>query len=132
MHGLRVQHTFALWWAIRRSLRFIVTIVETADDIRQSRTPESHREHKGQDGPAHPLYRSPAGELKPGDTIAEATSGNTGISFAALGDAFGNKVRIFMPDWMSQERIALIRSYGAEIRLVSREEGGFKGSIALL
>ena len=72
-----------------------------------------------------------AGELKPGDTIAEATSGNTGISFAALGDAFGNKVRIFMPDWMSQERIALIRSYGAEIRLVSREEGGFKGSIAL-
>jgi len=55
-----------------------------------------------------------AGELKPGDTIAEATSGNTGISFAALGDAFGNKVRIFMPDWMSQERIALIRSYGAE------------------
>jgi len=71
-----------------------------------------------------------AGELKPGGTIAEATSGNTGISFAALGDAFGNRVRIFMPDWMSKERIALIRSYGAEIKLVSHEEGGFKGAIA--
>lgn len=72
-----------------------------------------------------------AGELKPGDTIAETTSGNTGISFAALGDAFGSPVRIFMPDWMSPERIALIRSYGARITLVSREDGGFKGAIGL-
>ncbi|HTH50323.1 MAG TPA: PLP-dependent cysteine synthase family protein [Pyrinomonadaceae bacterium] len=71
------------------------------------------------------------GQLKPGDTIAEATSGNTGISFAALGDAFGCKVRIFMPDWMSQERIALIRSYGAKISLVSREDGGFRGAIEM-
>ncbi len=70
------------------------------------------------------------GSLKEGFTIAEATSGNTGIAFSALGGALGHKVVIFMPDWMSQERIKLIESYGAEIRLVSREEGGFLGSIA--
>ena len=69
------------------------------------------------------------GSLKEGFTIAEATSGNTGIAFSALGGALGHKVVIFMPDWMSQERIKLIESYGAEIRLVSREEGGFLGSI---
>jgi len=61
--------------------------------------------------------------------IAEATSGNTGISFAALGRALGHSVTIFMPDWMSQERKDLIRSLGAEVRLVSREDGGFLGSI---
>ncbi|HMS40183.1 MAG TPA: cysteine synthase family protein [Pyrinomonadaceae bacterium] len=71
------------------------------------------------------------GQIKKGDTIAEATSGNTGIAFAALGHAFGNPVRIYMPDWMSNERISLIKSYGAEVCLVSREEGGFVGSIAL-
>jgi cysteine synthase len=71
------------------------------------------------------------GLLKPGATIAEATSGNTGISFAALGRALGHPVVIFMPDWMSVERKALIRSFGAETRLVSHEEGGFVGSIAM-
>ncbi len=71
------------------------------------------------------------GVLKPGAPIAEATSGNTGISFAALGRALGHPVTIFMPDWMSQERKDLIRSLGARIRLVSREEGGFLGSIRL-
>jgi cysteine synthase A len=69
------------------------------------------------------------GILQPGDRIIEATSGNTGISFAALGRALGHPVSIFMPDWMSTERIDLIRSFGAEITLVSREEGGFLGSI---
>lgn len=68
--------------------------------------------------------------LREGSTIAEATSGNTGISFAAIGRALGHPVRIFMPDWMSQERKQLIRSFGAEIELVSREDGGFLGSIA--
>ncbi len=72
-----------------------------------------------------------AGQIKKGDCIVEATSGNTGISFAALGHAFGNPVKIYMPDWMSKERISLIKSYGAEVCLVSREEGGFVGSIAL-
>ncbi len=69
------------------------------------------------------------GVLKPGDRIIEATSGNTGISFSAIGRALGHPVTIFMPDWMSDERKNLIRSYGAEIVLVSKEEGGFLGSI---
>ncbi len=67
--------------------------------------------------------------LKMGDTIVEATSGNTGISFSALGRGLGHEVKIFMPDWLSTERINLIRSMGAEIILVSKEEGGFLGSI---
>ena len=57
--------------------------------------------------------------------IVEATSGNTGISIAGIGRALGHPVTIFMPDWMSRERIDLIRSLGfAEIHLVSRERGG--------
>ena len=61
------------------------------------------------------------GTLRPGDHIVEATSGNTGISIAAIGRAMGHRVVIFMPEWMSSERIALLRSLGAEIHLVSRE-----------
>ncbi|HYA48583.1 MAG TPA: cysteine synthase family protein [Burkholderiales bacterium] len=71
------------------------------------------------------------GTLKPGATIVEATSGNTGIAFSAIGRALGHPVTIFMPDWMSQERKDLIRSLGAEVRLVSKEQGGFLGSIRL-
>jgi cysteine synthase len=71
------------------------------------------------------------GRIKPGDTIAEATSGNTGIAFAAIGRALGHPVVIFMPNWMSHERINLIKSLGAKIRLVSKEEGGFLGSIRM-
>jgi len=69
------------------------------------------------------------GALQPGDLLIEATSGNTGIAFAALGRALGHPVAIFMPDWMSEERKNLIRFYGAEIHLVSAAEGGFLGSI---
>lgn len=69
------------------------------------------------------------GLLAPGATIAEATSGNTGISFAAIGRALGHPVTIFMPDWMSEERKLLIRSFGADVRLVSEAEGGFVGAI---
>jgi cysteine synthase A len=71
------------------------------------------------------------GYLSPGAVIVEATSGNTGISFSAIGRALGHLVIIFMPDWMSEERKNLIRSLGAKIRLVSREENGFIGSIRL-
>jgi cysteine synthase A len=71
------------------------------------------------------------GALKPGAPIGEATSGNTGIAFSALGRALGHPVTIFMPDWMSQERKDLIRSFGAKIRLVSAVEGGFLGSIRM-
>ena len=71
------------------------------------------------------------GRIQPGDTIVEATSGNTGISFAAIGRALGHEVVIFIPDWMSQERVALIKSLGAKIIPVSREQGGFLGSIRM-
>ncbi len=78
----------------------------------------------------HILRRARAeGTLRAGARIAEATSGNTGISFAALGRALGHPVEIFMPDWMSAERINLIRFLGAEVHLVSAAEGGFVGSI---
>lgn len=70
------------------------------------------------------------GIIKPGAEILEATSGNTGISFSAIGRALGHKVVIFMPDWMSRERIDLIKSLGAKINLISKEEGGFLGSIS--
>jgi cysteine synthase A len=67
--------------------------------------------------------------IKPGDMVIEATSGNTGIAFSAVCRALGHPVTIFMPDWMSDERKNLIKSFGAEIVLVSKEEGGFLGSI---
>lgn len=69
------------------------------------------------------------GLLRPNHTIVEATSGNTGIAFSAIGKALGNCVVIIMPNWLSKERMAIIRSLGAEIILVSKEEGGFLGSI---
>ena len=68
-------------------------------------------------------------KITPGHTIAEATSGNSGISFAAIGRMLGHPVKIFMPDWMSQERVDLIHSYGAEVVSVSKAEGGFLGCI---
>ena len=71
------------------------------------------------------------GAIQPGDMIAEATSGNTGISFSAIGSALGHPVTIFMPDWMSAERISLISSFGASVVLVSRTQGGFLGSIRM-
>ena len=71
------------------------------------------------------------GVLKPGATIIEATSGNTGISFCAMGRALGHSVVIFMPNWLSIERYNLIQSLGAKINLVTKEEGGFHGSIRM-
>jgi len=71
------------------------------------------------------------GSIKPGDTIIEATSGNTGIAFAALGRALGHPVRIIMPDWLSAERFGIVRSFGGSVTRVSRAEGGFLGSIQL-
>jgi len=71
------------------------------------------------------------GDLASGGLIIEATSGNTGIAFSAIGRALGHPVDIFMPNWMSSERINLIKSLGATIHLVSPEEGGFLGSIRL-
>lgn len=69
--------------------------------------------------------------IKPGDEIIEATSGNTGIAFAAIGKAMGHPVKIIMPNWLSKERIDIIKSLGAEVVLISKEQGGFLGSIKL-
>lgn len=69
------------------------------------------------------------GDLKPGMPIIEATSGNTGISFAALGAYYQHPVIIFMPNWVSEERLKLMKSYGASVILISREEGGFEECI---
>ena len=78
------------------------------------------------------LERAYANDLiKPGDTIVEATSGNTGIAFSAIGKALGHKVRIIMPDWMSKERVDIIKSLGAQIIPVSKDQGGFLGSIRI-
>jgi cysteine synthase len=74
-------------------------------------------------------YKS--GKIKPSDVIVEATSGNTGIAFAAIGKALGHQVIIMMPDWLSKERIDIIKSLGAKVHLVSKAEGGFLGSIRL-
>ncbi|MEO8444492.1 MAG: cysteine synthase family protein [Gammaproteobacteria bacterium] len=71
------------------------------------------------------------GELQPGAVIVEASSGNTGISFAAIGRALGHRVRIYMPDWMSLERTQLMHGLGADVVPVSKAQGGFVGSIRM-
>ena len=70
-----------------------------------------------------------SGLLISGMPIVEATSGNTGISFAALGALYGHTVHIFMPDWASEERVKIMQMYGANVYLVSKEEGGFREAI---
>lgn len=71
------------------------------------------------------------GNLKDNQPIVEVTSGNTGISFSAIGGLLGHEVHIFMPDWASLERRKLIEMYGAHVHLVSKEEGGFKKALEL-
>jgi cysteine synthase len=70
-------------------------------------------------------------KIKPGERILEVSSGNTGISFAAIGRAIGHPVTIIMPDWLSRERIDIIKSLGAEIILISKKQGGFLGGIEM-
>jgi len=70
------------------------------------------------------------GELSPGDTIVEATSGNTGIALAMVGRALGHPVLIFMPEHMSLERRRMIEALGAEVRLTPKSDG-FEGPIKI-
>jgi len=62
------------------------------------------------------------GDIKPGDTLIEATSGNTGIALAMAAAIRGYKMILIMPDNMSVERIAVMKAYGAEIILVTKEQ----------
>jgi len=77
------------------------------------------------DRPASNMIRraEERGTIRPGDRLIEATSGNTGIALAMVAAAMGYSLRLLMPDNMTDERKALMRAYGAELVLVSEEEG---------
>ena len=66
------------------------------------------------------------GDIKPGDTLIEATSGNTGIALAMVAAMRGYRMRLIMPDNMSEERVASLRAFGAELVTVSAEDGGME------
>lgn len=69
-----------------------------------------------------------SGALRPGGTIVEATSGNTGIALAMVGAARGYQVILAMPETMSKERRALLRAFGAQLELTPGS-GGMKGAV---
>jgi len=77
------------------------------------------------DRPAHSMihHAEARGEIQPGDTLIEATSGNTGIALAMVAAIKGYRMVLIMPETMSMERRASMRAYGADIILVSAEAG---------
>lgn len=68
------------------------------------------------------------GEIKPGDTLIEATSGNTGIALAMAAAIKGYNMILLMPENLSMERRASMKAYGAELILVSKAQGGMEGA----
>ena len=80
------------------------------------------------DRPAYSMIKlaEARGEIKPGDMLVEATSGNTGIALAMVAAMRGYRLTLIMPDNMSRERLAVMRAFGAETILVTREEGMMK------
>lgn len=77
------------------------------------------------DRPAYLMIRGAAerGEIKPGDTLIEATSGNTGIALAMAAAALGYRMVLVMPEHLSVERRAVMKAFGAELILVTKEQG---------
>lgn len=77
------------------------------------------------DRPAYLMIRGAQerGEIKPGDTLVEATSGNTGIALAMAAAALGYRMVLVMPEHLSVERRAVMKAFGAELILVSKEQG---------
>ncbi|HEY9546748.1 MAG TPA: cysteine synthase CysM [Solimonas sp.] len=77
------------------------------------------------DRPAYSMIRraEERGEIKPGDTLIEATSGNTGIALAMAATVKGYRLQLIMPEHLSVERRASMRAYGAEVILVSKKDG---------
>ena len=71
------------------------------------------------------------GNLKKDMVLVEATSGNTGISLSSIGAYLNLPVYIFIPDWVSKERLELMRLYGANVILISKNDGGFKKCVEL-
>lgn len=69
------------------------------------------------------LQAAKRGDIKPGDTLIEATSGNTGIALAMVAATLGYRMRLLMPENMSSERRSLMKAYGAELVLVTEEQG---------
>jgi len=80
------------------------------------------------DRPAYSMIKhaEARGEIEPGDVLVEATSGNTGIALAMVAAMRGYRMTLIMPDNMSQERLTTMRAFGADIILVTREEGMIK------
>ena len=80
------------------------------------------------DRPAYSMIKhaEARGEIKPGDSLVEATSGNTGIALAMVAAMRGYHMTLIMPDNMSQERLTTMRAFGADIILVTKEEGMMK------
>jgi cysteine synthase B len=72
------------------------------------------------------LQAEQRGDIKPGDSLIEATSGNTGIALAMVAAIKGYKMHLIMPDNMSQERKSAMTAYGATLHLVSQAEGGME------
>jgi len=80
------------------------------------------------DRPAYSMIRhaEARGDISPGDRLVEATSGNTGIALAMVAAMRGYRMTLIMPDNMSYERLTTMRAFGAEIILVTQEEGMIK------
>jgi cysteine synthase B len=77
------------------------------------------------DRPAYSMIRraEERGEIKPGDTLIEATSGNTGIALAMAASIKGYRMVLIMPEHLSIERRAVMKAFGAELLLVTKEQG---------